>query len=91
MQPECGTIERDGEAFAVGVDVIRLRGGFGGGVRVLEPVRRLVQPRRDDAAADEGEEREASGDMAEARRHGRSVERKDSAWVAEPPNEPFAC
>ncbi len=77
MEPD--PVERDREAQSVRVDVVGLRGGGSGGGRVLQPVHRLVDRRRDEPAAEEGDEREAGGGMAEAGRHG--VERATQTYA----------
>ena len=68
MQPD--TFERDGKPDAVGMDVVGLRRSGGGLVCMLQTVRRLMERRRDERAAEEGDEREASSDGSEAWTHG---------------------
>lgn len=80
MQP-VDAFERDGEADPVGVDMLRLRGGFVAGMLVLEPVRRSVQRRRHQPAAEKGSEREEGtkptdqkhSHVAESRRRTRKI------------------
>lgn len=60
------------EADAVGVDVIGLGRSGVPCVLVLEPVRRSVQRRRNETAAEEGDEREDSAKLSD-RGHSRAA------------------
>ena len=64
------TVERDGEAYAIDVDVVGLCGSLGSFFGMLHSVHRLVQRRPDEPAGNEDGEREGGGYGTKARGHG---------------------